>query len=233
MNNGEGNTPGSQGVLSVHFPNGLVSCFSKQNHGAEILTAKELHIARHFEPLRRQSFINGRYCAHRCLRAFGEMEQVTVDDHGVPVWPPHFTGSISHSKQLAGALLTRQSCYISVGLDIEEIGRIDRDLWCVLFVPTEQSFLRKLSPHQQRVFSTVIFSIKEAYFKMQFPMTHLGLEPTDIEVIIDQKFIHIRLNKHFIRARPSPLSLMTGYYIEQSSVISYALLVQDDMTLCF
>ena len=59
----------------------------------------------------------------------------------------------------------------SVGIDIETTGRIDRPLWKHLFTDEETEHLLELEPAAQSRQATAFFSIKEAFYKYQFPIT--------------------------------------------------------------
>jgi 4'-phosphopantetheinyl transferase EntD len=69
-----------------------------------------------------------------------------------------------------------------VGIDIETTGRIDRHLWANLFTEEETEHLLQLEPAAQSRQATVLFSIKEAFYKYQFPITQGWVGFRDVSV---------------------------------------------------
>jgi 4'-phosphopantetheinyl transferase EntD len=54
----------------------------------------------------------------------------------------------------------------------------------LVFTENEKNFLFSLSKEDQRVKSTAIFSIKEAFYKFQHPLTKTFLDFLDVEVVL-------------------------------------------------
>ncbi|MCE2771724.1 MAG: 4'-phosphopantetheinyl transferase superfamily protein [Saprospiraceae bacterium] len=138
-----------------------------------------------YSPKRLTDFSNGRYCAMKALERFGIQDAVIpIGEEREPIWPDGIVGSISHCDSLTGAIVAKKSDHISLGLDIEEIGRVTPDLWELVFTENEKNFLFSLSKEDQRVKSTAIFSIKEAFYKFQHPLTKTFLDFLDVEVVL-------------------------------------------------
>ncbi len=66
-------------------------------------------------------------------------------------------------------VVAQNSVVTSVGIDIETTGRIDRQLWGHLFTDEETEHLLQLESAAQSRQATAFFSIKEAFYKYQFP----------------------------------------------------------------
>ncbi len=136
-----------------------------------------------FSPKRLTEFSTGRLCAIKALELLGIREtNIPIGEDRAPIWPRGIVGSISHCDRLAGAIVAKESNHISLGLDVEEIGRVTSDLWDLVFTENEKNFLFSLSKEDQRVKSTAIFSIKEAFYKFQHPLTKTFLDFLDVEV---------------------------------------------------
>jgi len=136
-----------------------------------------------FSPKRLIEFSTGRLCAIKALELLGIREtNIPIGEDRAPIWPRGIVGSISHCDRLAGAIVAKESNHISLGLDVEEIGRVTSDLWDLVFTENEKNFLFSLSKEDQRVKSTAIFSIKEAFYKFQHPLTKTFLDFLDVEV---------------------------------------------------
>ncbi|HCX22474.1 MAG: hypothetical protein CMB80_10150 [Flammeovirgaceae bacterium] len=169
--------------MNLNFPVGTTSYFTKETFALTALTKEEQQLAQDFDNRRIRDYVRGRYCAHQCLRLCDVDVPILKDGDGVPIWPDGLIGSISHTFDIAGAVVAKKNDYLSIGLDIEQIGRINRELWPVLFTVKEQKYLMDQPFHLRQSMSAVIFSLKEAYFKMQFPLTRIGLEFEDISII--------------------------------------------------
>jgi 4'-phosphopantetheinyl transferase EntD len=153
-----------------------------------------------FSPKRLTEFSTGRLCAIKALELLSIREtNIPIGEDRAPIWPRGIVGSISHCDSLTGAIVAKKSDHISLGLDIEEIGRVTPDLWELVFTENEKNFLFSLSNEDQRVKSTAIFSIKEAFYKFQHPLTKTFLDFLDVEIKKDyaviSKFITLILEK--------------------------------------
>ena len=142
--------------------------------------------ANHQFSLKRLSdFSTGRYCAIKALEQLGIQDVIIpMGEDRAPIWPEGIVGSISHCDSLTGAIVAKSSDHISLGLDIEEIGRVTSDLWDLVFTENEKNYLFRLSDEDILVQSTAIFSIKEAFYKFQHPLTKTFLDFLDVEVVM-------------------------------------------------
>ena len=142
--------------------------------------------ANHQFSLKRLSdFSTGRYCAIKALEQLGINNSIIpIGKDREPIWPEGIVGSISHCDSLTGAIVAKSSDHISLGLDIEEIGRVTPDLWDLVFTENEKNYLFRLSDEDILVQSTAIFSIKEAFYKFQHPLTKTFLDFLDVEVVM-------------------------------------------------
>ena len=138
-----------------------------------------------FSQKRLADFSTGRYCAIKALEQLGINNSIIpIGKDREPIWPEGIVGSISHCDSLTGAIVAKSSDHISLGLDIEEIGRVTPDLWDLVFTENEKNYLFRLSDEDILVQSTAIFSIKEAFYKFQHPLTKTFLDFLDVEVVM-------------------------------------------------
>ncbi len=207
-------------MVELKLPAGVVASFTTTSIDEHELFPPERLICQSYEPDRKQDFVRGRYCAHECLRRLSFPQPVAKSELGAPLWPEGLTGSISHSRHLAGAILAKKGRFRSLGLDIEVVGRITPDLWPVIFTKAEMDFLiRQRLPDR---WSTFIFSAKEAFYKMQYPMTKAGMEAEDLEVVVGDAGVIFRAKDSFL----SQLSkdCVIHYTLSDRHVISSVLL---------
>lgn len=120
---------------------------------------------------------DGQLSAHR------DWPLINGDDRA-PHWPAGICGSISHTDASCGVAIAATSTAISVGLDIEALGRLKRSLWKQLFTAREIELLNGLSNSDQDVAATSIFSAKESFYKYQYPLTGKWVGFRDAEVML-------------------------------------------------
>ncbi|MES2591099.1 MAG: 4'-phosphopantetheinyl transferase superfamily protein [Bacteroidota bacterium] len=185
-------------LINHSFPSGIISCFTDQTVSENILFEEEKKQAEDYESVRMLDFCRGRYCAHTCCDKIQLKAPILNSVSGAPIWPKGLVGSISHSKNLAGAIVANKSSYKSLGVDIETLGRVEKKLWNLFFTSNEIEFISSANPEEQDFYSTLFFSMKESFYKMQFPITNAFLDFKDCEVVFLE-------NRYFIQ-------LLTGDY---------------------
>ena len=173
-----------------------------------------------FSPKRLTDFSTGRYCALKALEQLGIKDVIIpIGANREPIWPEGIVGSISHCDSLAGAIVAKSSDHISLGLDIEEIGRVTPDLWDLVFTENEKNYLSGLSDENKCVQSTVIFSIKEAFYKFQHPLTKTFLDFLDVEVEM-QDFYNVRVLSEIISESSQIRKNEVSHYFDCGCVVS-------------
>ena len=173
-----------------------------------------------FSPKRLADYSSGRYCATKAL------EQLEIKDVNIPIgndrepiWPEGIVGSTSHCDRLTGAIVAKNTHHISLGLDIEEIGNVTTDLWDLVFTENEKNYLSGLSVDEILVQSTAIFSIKEAFYKFQHPLTKTFLDFLDVEVCLED-FSRINVLSNLIREESIIRNNRVLYSIEKECIVS-------------
>ena len=159
--------------------------FFSQNKNGSPLNNNGLNPNHQFSQKRLSDFSTGRYCAIKALEQLGIKDAIIpIGKDRAPIWPEGIVGSISHCDSLTGAIVAKSSDHVSLGLDIEEIGRVTPDLWDLVFTENEKNYLFRLSDEDILVQSTAIFSIKEAFYKFQHPLTKTFLDFLDVELVM-------------------------------------------------
>lgn len=124
-------------------------------------------------PLRRREFAAGRAAARAALSDAGlPAAALPPGPDRAPCWPAGLCGSISHTRDLAGALAARRSDWPSVGLDLEPALPLDDALAEMILTAEDDDGGVLPAP----LAAKLIFSAKEAAFKAQFPLTGLWLD---------------------------------------------------------
>lgn len=131
---------------------------------------------------RRQEFVAGRWCARQALGALGRSPcELLPDADGLPLWPAGVVGSITHCQGVAAAaVLPATDPETLLGLDLEKTNRLSLAASRRVLHPRETEFavgdLERAS---------VLFSLKEAFYKAQFPRWRTRGNFRDIALAVD------------------------------------------------
>jgi enterobactin synthetase component D len=130
------------------------------------ITANNLDIKRNIE------YSVGRKCALEAIQLIDPDYSVTpgANKDGSVKWPKEFTGSITHSKGIALAVVGKITNFDSIGVDVEKIVSIERAYKLISRIATENE-RRTFNNISQEVLFSIIFSSKEALFKALYPLT--------------------------------------------------------------
>jgi len=127
----------------------------------------------------------GRECARRALAELGvPPAPILFDEEGAPNWPVDVVGSISHKREKCVAVVARSSQFWGLGVDLErdvEEPAEDEIIRRVCATPMELAQARALRTRFHSP-GTLFLAVKEAYFKLQFPLTRLRIDWDDVEV---------------------------------------------------
>ena len=131
---------------------------------------------------RRAMFALGRAAAREALGALGAVDAVAIPrgSSGEPVWPEGIVGSISHSREVAVAVVARRGDYVGLGVDIEDLGRGPSPRVARLVCrPSEMEWVDPEAGTQRLA---LLFSAKEAVFKALYPIEGVWLGFADAEL---------------------------------------------------
>lgn len=142
---------------------------------------------------RRREYSTGRWLAHRVMRCFDVVDvDLLPDENRQPQWPSTLVGSITHTDTCAAVAVARKTTLLSVGIDMEHIGRVDQEIVPRLLTPSELRTYTDTDP-------TLLFSAKEACYKFLFPLTGEYVDYQDVEVTLD--FAHQNFSLRYVGER--------------------------------
>ena len=157
------------------------------DHGQEIAQHRaEAALMAHAGEKRRRDFALGRACAHDALARLGHADAVVGRaPSGAPIWPRGIVGAITHTRGFAAALAGPTEVFGAIGLDAERVSAMDDDdaLARRLFVPSELDLLAAMDAPCRSLTATLLFSAKEAYYKLLHPLTGWRLDFRQIEIV--------------------------------------------------
>ena len=123
---------------------------------------------------REQEYSLGRYCAKQAMNAINiDCNEIQSSSQGFPIWPKGIVGSISHSKGKCLSAVAKSKDFEAIGIDIEHLNRMrERSVDRI----THQKEKAEIGNDLKK--ATLLFSIKEAFYKAQFPFykTHLNFK---------------------------------------------------------
>lgn len=148
---------------------------------------------------RKAEHLAGRIAAYQALRRHGIMDYIPgIGLHREPCWPPGFTGSITHSGNVALATVITDNPLqrTGVGIDYEEIiaPQVAEEIYGGIIDSVEKELIGA-SPLSFNYALTLVFSAKESLFKALF--RHVG-RYFDFSAVslnkIDAQHLSLKLN---------------------------------------
>lgn len=135
----------------------------------------------------------GRVAARRALKASGftGVAELPTTESGAPQWPLGWLGSISHSKGFCVAVVAREAEYRCLGVDLEHLGRMRPNTASRIATPAE---LAGISDSDHMTHATALFSLKEAFYKAQYPRYHVSPRFCDLELAWTHSTADVTIN---------------------------------------
>lgn len=147
---------------------------------------------------RKKEFVAGRLCAFRAAEKLSlSLTSLKVGKNREPLWPSDIVGSISHTKRMAISVIDSSQSSRALGIDIEEIITQEKSATIEKMVATKKdlAFLKLFS--QKREAYTVLFSAKEALYKLLYPLCQefFGFQEAELKALdMDRGEFLLRLN---------------------------------------
>jgi enterobactin synthetase component D len=171
-------------ALREIFPRGCGVACKARTWPVDFLPEKEAMALKTAVDVRKGDFAAGRTAAREALEKVGFFHAIIpVGVDRAPIWPQGATGSIAHAGGLAVAVAARTEDLSAVGVDLETSMAVAEDLWPQILVTAEINYLMSLPDVNRRQLATVIFCIKEAFYKFQYQHTRKWLEFQEVEVM--------------------------------------------------
>lgn len=182
-------------------------------------------------PKRQSSFYSGRQCAERALAELGQSQRIEIGQLREPLWPKGVLGSITHTSQVAMAVAVQTNTIKGIGIDLEPV--LDEDSAKAIY-ESVLSDVEKQKLDDWAVTSglteleaiTLIFSVKESFYKGIFKQVNRILEFSAIEIeSIEQGIIRFRLNEQSLIELYPETTLFDGHFVAaHSHVVSCVVL---------
>jgi 4'-phosphopantetheinyl transferase EntD len=120
---------------------------------------------------RRREFAGGRNAARAALKALGFAPvPILRRDGRAPAWPEGAVGSITHCTDFVCAVAGLSSRFVSLGIDAETAGRMEREVAELVCREDEFVHFTELPAVAGTDWAMIAFSAKEAAYKCIFPL---------------------------------------------------------------
>lgn len=119
---------------------------------------------------RQAEFFFGRLTARMAMQAIGRKAvDIAIGSAGEPAWPPGLIGSISHSSQIAAAVVLERGNWRGVGIDLEAVVTDEvRPAVLASAVSEDEASVLISAGLPCDTAITIVFSAKESLFKGAF-----------------------------------------------------------------
>ena len=136
---------------------------------------------------RRRAFTTGRTCARRALSDLGATPgPILPGRHGAPIWPADVVGSITHCEGYRAAAVAWRNEIVGVGIDAEPNRHLPDIVLRRIALPSEQRQLQRLAVlHPAVAWDRLLFSAKEAAYKLWYPLTRGSRQFADTAIGFD------------------------------------------------
>jgi len=187
------------------------------------ISSDEQEIVRHTSQKRRNEFSTGRICARNSLLAYGINNfPILRNQQREPIWPDNIVGSISHCRDLCGAVVAKKSSIRAIGFDIENVRRLRQDISKHICTQQELEWLASQSRTERDRLVILFFSLKEAIFKCISSLQNIQISFKDCAIQPDSgsnsAYVHFYLpniqNDIKLRFYVSEQHVYSGAYFE-------------------
>ena len=137
----------------------------------------EEHLVANAVGVRRREFVTARRCARDALAKLGHAPAaIGSGPNREPQWPAGLVGSITHITGFRAAAVAPRSVLASIGIDVEQNGRLPDGVEEAVTVPGEPEMLAALArAFPATHWGRLLFSAKESIYKAWYPLTGRGL----------------------------------------------------------
>jgi 4'-phosphopantetheinyl transferase EntD len=155
-------------------------------------------------------------CARRALDLLGVGSSGLLPDaDGIPQWPEGTVGSISHCRGVAMAVGAKLVDCRLLGLDLEKTNRLSAGAIKQVLHPIEEIFV-----DGDQLKASILFSLKEAFYKAQFPKWRAVGNFSDLAMEVDLAKGSARIREMDARFSPELMQLRFCFRIVDDYVVS-------------
>ncbi|MGI1678666.1 MAG: 4'-phosphopantetheinyl transferase superfamily protein [Cellvibrionaceae bacterium] len=154
------------------------SCqFDQSLYSEKVITEYEIALPEKLKTAvekRKAEYIAGRYCASQSLKKISSRVNTNFESNEdrSPKWPEGYTGSITHSKGFASAVVAEKKHIRAIGIDSEKLikKRTADNIHSHILTETENHTDTLWLTEDFQKYLTLVFSAKESIFKCLYPL---------------------------------------------------------------
>lgn len=175
---------------------------------------------------RRQEFTTGRACARLALGRLGiGPVAIPAGERGEPVWPAGVVGSITHCRGYRACAVAKAADVLGIGIDAEVHEPLPAGVLEQVAFGSERAMAadRASGIHLDRL----LFSAKEAVYKVWFPLVRrwLGFEDAEIGIDLRDGSFRVRLLVPAPVVGGAPLAEFRGRWCVEDGIVVTAIVL--------
>ncbi len=171
---------------------------------------------------RKKEFIAGRTLAKLALESYGiENYPLLSGKNREPLWPDGIIGSISHTNTFACTVVTKNTTFSSVGIDIETLEHIHKNELELILTKFELDWISTIRSELQNIIHKIIFSVKESFYKCAFPIINRYIDFKQVDVIVKHEENIIEINNLSQIPEIKLQHIKCNYFIFNDHVLTY------------
>lgn len=143
---------------------------------------------------RRREFARGRVNARQALALLGvPAVSLLVGAKREPLWPEGVVGSITHDESLCVVAAASGATYAGIGADVEPAEPLEAAVAARIWSPAEAEHAARRNDMSEALAARLVFSVKEAFYKCQFPVTRTYVGFKEVSVQLGDESFELRL----------------------------------------
>jgi 4'-phosphopantetheinyl transferase EntD len=178
---------------------------------------------------RRREFVTARACARKALAQLGlPPSPIATGERGQPLWPAGVVGSITHCTGFRACALARATHLAAVGIDAEPHAPLPEGVLGEIARAEERPLLAQLAhAHPTVHWDRLLFSAKEAVYKVWFPLAECWLGFEDAVLTLDpiEGTFHARLLVPWPVGGACPPSVLRGRWLAREGLVLAAIVL--------
>ncbi|MCG7562694.1 4'-phosphopantetheinyl transferase superfamily protein [Pseudoalteromonas sp. McH1-42] len=207
--------------------------FVSHSSAFRVAAYQDSDFARYTQPLpdklsravakRKAEYLAGRHCASQALKALGRPHTIVASaDSRAPIWPEGIQGTITHTQELAMAMVSDDPLVLGLGIDLERkmSDKQEQELQKQILAKEEQTAFEQLSQVQASPL-TLIFSAKESIFKALYPVVQrfFGFEAACLNDFSHNQ-LHLTLTETLHETLPQGTQISVYYQLNDELVLT-------------
>lgn len=222
-------------VIEAILPGGVVAVDTRvERFDIELFPQERAAVACAVEK-RRREYVTTRACAREALARLGLPAAAIVGgERGEPLWPPGVIGSITHCAGYRACALARAGGGLAgLGIDAEPDAPLPRGVIERVARVEERPALAELARALPAIYwERLLFSAKEATYKVWFPLARcwLGFEDASVEIDVvsstpeaSMGAFRVRLSRPWPPAAPALPRVLEGRWLAREGLLLAAI----------